>query len=115
LGAEALTVRTWLALLVAPVLALTDQSVAYALTSWVCAGYPRWALHLPHALLLAATLAATFLAWGAWREIAPGDDGRGVLSRRRLMAGAAIASGAFSSLVIVALWIPGWLLSPCYA
>jgi hypothetical protein len=107
--------RTWLALLVAPVLALTDQGVAYALASWVCAGTSRWALHLPHALLLAATLTATLLAWTAWRAIAPGDDGRGVLARRRLMAGAAIASGAFSSLVIVALWIPGWLISPCYA
>ena len=107
--------RTWLALLAAPVLALTDQSISYALAPWVCVGYPHWALHLPHALLLAATVVATLLAWTAWRRIESGDDGRGVLSRRRLLAGVAVASSAFSSLVIVALWIPAWLLSPCYA
>jgi hypothetical protein len=107
--------RTWLALLIAPLLALTDQSVAYAVVPWVCAGYPGWAVHLPHALLLAATLGMTLLAWAAWRQIPQEEDGRGIIARRRLMTGVAVATGSLSSLVIAAMWVPAWLLSPCYA
>jgi hypothetical protein len=107
--------RTWFALLVAPILALTDQSVAYAMTGWACAHQQAVAVHGVHVLFLAATIAGTFAAWGLWRATLPSKTRNETLARRHFLAGLATASGALSALAIAAMWIPNWLLSPCLA
>jgi hypothetical protein len=105
--------RIWLALLVAPLIALADQSVNLALASWACAERLEWAAHLSHGATLLLTLAATGLAWSAWREQPRG--GREPHASRRFLAGIAIASAALSASTIAAMWIATWMLSPCYA
>ena len=104
---------TWLALLVAPILALADQSIAFAATGWACARQGTGSVHFVHALFLAATLAATFLAWQSWRAgadvVAVDESG----ARRHFLAGLAFASAMLSALTIAAMWLPTWLLSPC--
>jgi lysylphosphatidylglycerol synthetase-like protein (DUF2156 family) len=106
--------RSWPALLLAPVLALADQSVAYALAPLACA---RQGVLLPHAVhfaFLAATVALTLLAWSAsraTRDYRP-DDAQS--ATRPFLALTATLTGALCTLVIVALWIPQWVLSPCY-
>ena len=50
--------RIWLALIVSPLLALTDQTVAFAMVGWACAHQSVALLHASHALFLAATTAA---------------------------------------------------------
>jgi hypothetical protein len=107
--------RIWVALLVAPLLALVDQSVAYSTVTWSCAHGHALAVHASHALFLAAIAAATLFAWQLWRETravrSRGED----LARRHFMAGIALASGALSGLVVIAMWIPAWVLAPCIA
>jgi hypothetical protein len=112
----------WPALLLAPLLALGLQSVAYALVTPSCASQQTAALHGVNAGALVLALAMTGLAWQAWRRsvasLAPGtritasEAGRAE-SRRSFLALVATTVGALSSLVIVALWLPVWFLSPC--
>jgi hypothetical protein len=109
--------RTWPGIVLAPLLALADQSVAYALVQWGCFHQQFAALQLVHAFFLAATLATLVPAWpGAMRarlpdRAAPGDTH----DRHHFMSVVSLMLGAFSALVIVALWIPQWVLSPCFA
>ena len=63
--------RIWLALLLAPILALADQSVAYAISGWACAHQQPLATHAVHLVLLLAVLASTGLAAQAWRATRP--------------------------------------------
>jgi hypothetical protein len=107
--------RIWFALLVAPILALTDLSVAYALTGWACAHQQVLAMHGVHVLFLAATVIGTLAAWGRWRTTSSWKSRSETLARRHFLAGLATASGALSALAIAAIWIPNWVLSPCLA
>jgi len=103
----------WLALLVAPTLALADQCVALSMTVWACRGQHLLALHLVHLPFALATAVATLLAWQAWRETAPASAAGDANARRHFIAGMAIGIAALSLLVIVTMWAPTWLLSPC--
>jgi hypothetical protein len=107
--------RIWFALLAAPVLALADQSIAFAMTGWACAHQQTLAMHGVHVLFLAATVAGTLAARGLWRATLRVKTGDETLARRHFLAGLATASGALSALVIAAMWIPNWVLSPCLA
>ena len=103
--------RIWFALLLAPVLALTDQSVAYATAGWACTHQHAAVVHGVHAVFLAAILAGTLAAWRHWRATPARAE---PLASRHFLAGLATASGALSSLVVLAMWIPNWMLSPCF-
>ena len=104
----------WLALLVAPVLALADQSVALSITVWACRGQHGLALHALHAAFAAATAATTLLAWRCWRATVPAMAADETTARRHFLAGMAIGVSALSFLVILALWGPTWALSACW-
>ena len=103
--------RIWIALLVAPLLALANQAITYALADSACTGPNRLPFHGINLVFLVATIAATDLAWQLRGDV-PGDDP--AARRRRFLAGVATAAGIISALAIVALWIPGWVLSPCF-
>jgi hypothetical protein len=105
--------RVWIALLVAPVLALADQGIAFATASWACEHQNALAAHVVHATFLAATLAATAAVWQLWRETRRIETADETLVRRHFVAGLATASGALSALAIAAMWIPTWVLAPC--
>ena len=79
--------RTWFALLAAPVLALADQAIAYA---------------------------AAIAAGQRWRATALAPAGEAG-ARRHFLAGIATGTATLSALVILAMWIPAWLLSPCFS
>jgi hypothetical protein len=106
--------RIWFPLLAAPTLALTDQSIALAMTGWACANQQAFAMHGVHALFLVATVAATVAAWGLWRATSRAKPDEPI-ARRHFLAGVATASSALSTLVIAAMWVPNWILSPCLA
>ena len=105
--------RTWFALLGAPLLALADQSISYATVGWSCAHQHTLVVHAVHGVFLAAIVIGTRFAWHLWRETralrAQGEEP----ARRHFMAGLAAASGALSALVVGAMWLPVWILSPC--
>jgi len=59
--------RTWPGIVLAPLLALADQSVAYALVEWGCHAQQFASLHIVHLVFLLATLATLVPAWRAAR------------------------------------------------
>jgi hypothetical protein len=118
-SSASILLRSWPALLLAPLLMLGLLSLAYALVTPACAHQGGEGLHALAGTTLLLALALTGLAWDGWRAAGalprsmntmPADhEGGSDLFLSRV----ATLVGAFSSLTIVALWIPLWLLSPC--
>lgn len=111
--------RIWLALIVAPGIALAAQAVMYALVTPSCSLQTRVLIHAVAAGALLASLALALLARGEWKRKAMtaadgpdsnhGDPG----STRRFLAAAATAVAGLSALVIATMWFGAWVLSPC--
>jgi hypothetical protein len=95
---------SWPALLIAPLLVLAEQSLAYALAPALCATQQGAWLHAVAAPFVLASAALTWRAARALRFAAPAQ-----LFMARLGTGV----GALSTLVLLALWIPKWVLEPC--
>jgi len=110
---------TWLALLVAPSLVLVDLTIAYAMVTPTCARQQEQMLHLISAGFLTASLLLTILAAietrRLWTVEAAHVDADDAGNRQYFLARVAVWTGALSSLVIAARWIPQWVLSPCFA
>jgi hypothetical protein len=106
--------RIWLALIVAPLLALESQSIAFALVHWACDHQTMVAVHALYVACIGTTVVFGALAWRHGREsvTVAGSEAR---RRQRFLSGLATASAALSSLVIAAMWVPTWMLSPCIA
>ena len=108
--------RVWPAFL-APIIALTDQSVAYAFVQWACATQNEAVIHWVHFIFFALAVMATLPAWAdaARYGATPTPDAAGPgAGRARMMSITAAMTGALSSLVILAMWAPTWFLSPCF-
>lgn len=102
--------RIWYGLIVAPLLALGDQSVAYAVVSWSCAHQTVVAIHLVHLLFLIAAALGAWLAFNAWHA---GERTKEQASHG--LAAVALAIATLSTLTIAAMWIPAWMISACVA
>ena len=107
--------RIWFALIVAPILALTDQSVSFAMVSWGCAHQSTLAPHVVHLVFLAVTVAGTLAAGQQWRATMEGGESGGRVAQMHFLAGVATASAALSALAIAAMWIPTWMIASCLA
>jgi len=103
----------WLALLVAPTLALADQVIAYAAVGWSCAHAQTAVVHAIHALFLVAAAASLWPAWRLWTATRASADE--AAQRRHFLGGLAIAAGVLSVLAIAAMWMPTWVIGPCIA
>jgi hypothetical protein len=105
--------RIWIALLVAPMLALTDLTIAFATVSWACAHQAAFSVHLVHAAFFALTLASTLAAWTAWREGTGATANGDTPPQAHFLAGVATASAALSTLTVAAMWMPVSVIAPC--
>jgi len=106
----------WLGLIIAPLLALADQTVAFALVGPGCAMQTTLVLHASHAIFLALAVGAMLAAWVKWQETAAAIAGNtDAVRQRHFLAGVATTVAALSAAAIVAMWIPTWLISPCIA
>jgi hypothetical protein len=106
----------WLALIVAPSIALITQSIAYALVTPSCQHDSNGTLHTVAIASFLVASACTLIALTNWRRlrstssITPFD----AAERRELfLARVATMVGIFSSLVIFAMALPIWVVSPC--
>jgi hypothetical protein len=112
--------RTWLALLVAPSLALACQSAMYALVTPSCSMQTRVVIHVVAFGALALAALFTLMALAQWRRASlatphgPDSDGADRRTSRGFLAAVAAAVGTISCLVIFAMWITVWVLSPCW-
>jgi len=105
----------WTGLLLAPAAFLLNLEVAYALVPTACSAGSRVLVHLVHLLCLLLAAAGGLTALHSWRssgEIWPGEEG-GRLGRSRFMAGLGLLLRTLFVLVILAQWIPSWVLNPC--
>jgi hypothetical protein len=105
----------WAGLLLAPAAFLLNLEVAYALVPTACSAGTRLLMHIAHLVCLIVAAAGALIARRSWRltgEIWPGGAG-GRLSRSRFMAGVGLLLSLFVVMVIVAQWIPSFVLSPC--
>jgi hypothetical protein len=105
----------WVGLLLAPVAFLVNLEVAYALVPTACASRHELPLHLVHFVCLLLTLFGLVTARRCWKATGatwPGEAGD-PLSRSRFMAGMGLLGSALFVLVILAQWIPSFMLDPC--
>jgi heme/copper-type cytochrome/quinol oxidase subunit 3 len=111
--------RIWLALLVAPSLALAAQSIMYSLVTPSCSIQTRVTIHAVGLLTVALAALFTVLARAEWSRLAatspqgPDNDTAAPQNVRRFLAVVATAVGGLSTLVILTMWFAGWVLSPC--
>ena len=111
--------RIWLALLVAPGLALGAQSAMYALVTPSCTVQTRVAIHAVALVTLLLTALFTVMARAEWARLAnasphgPDNDTGAPQNVRRFLAVLATAVAGLSALLILMMWFAGWVLSPC--
>ena len=105
--------RIWPALLLAPLLALADEVIAYAAVGWSCVRERAIVVHSVHLLFLVAAAATVPSAWRLWKETT--GLGNEVVRRQHFLAGLALACAALSVLVIAAMSVPTWFIAPCVA
>ena len=110
-----MAIANWLALLLAPVLTLTAFSSNYALVTPACEQQANVAwLHGVFAASLLLSVLFTVLAGRNWQRSKAHQAESQTRNRQRFVALVAVLVGALSSLVLLAQWLPLWLLSPCY-
>jgi hypothetical protein len=105
----------WAGLLLPPIAFLLDLETAYALVPTACSSRNELPIHLAHILCLLLTLFGGLTAWRWWRlrgATWPGEEG-GALARSRFMAGLGLLLSGLFALLIVAMWIPSFVLDPC--
>jgi hypothetical protein len=105
--------QAWPGLFVAPLTALAHLTMVFAMSTPSCRMQSEALLHGVSIAALLVALACTAMAASAWRH-APGAQ-TDANARRRFVAAVATGVGALSAVVIVALWLPPWWLSPCWA
>jgi hypothetical protein len=105
----------WVGLLLAPVAFLINLEAAYAVVPTACSARNELPVHLIHLACLLLTLYGLLTAWRSWKATGatwPGEAGD-PLARSRFMAGTGLLVSAMFVLVIVAQWIPSFVLDPC--
>jgi hypothetical protein len=114
--------RTWPALLLAPLLALAQQSICLSLTKHACQQQTTLALNVVSGAVLLAILALMGLAASDWRSTrertAPPAVSAQLEDTRsgrwpHFLAVAATLMGGFCALVSLLMWMPVWVLVPC--
>jgi cytochrome c biogenesis factor len=105
----------WTGLLLPPIAFLISLEVSYALVPAACSSGSELPVHLVHLGCLLLALIGGLIAWRWWKRQGAtwaGEEG-GPLARSRFMAGLGLLLCALFALVIVAMWIPSFLLDPC--
>jgi hypothetical protein len=101
--------------LLPPLAFLINLEVAYALVPTACSGRNLLPVHLVHLISLVLAIVGGLTALRHWRLSGatwPGGAG-GRLSRTQFMSGVGMLLGLLFALVIVAQWIPSFILDPC--
>jgi hypothetical protein len=105
----------WIGLLLAPVVSLINLEVAYALVPPACSSHNTLPVHLVHLVCLLLTLYGLLTAWRGLKAAGSswsGEEGD-PLARTRFMAGVGVLMSTLFVLVILAQWIPSFVLDPC--
>jgi hypothetical protein len=114
--------RSWPALLLAPLTALAQQSICLALTRHACQQQSTLAVHAVSAVSLLLIVGMTWLATSEWlaSRTRPGHaaaqrDEAAPARLAHFLAATGMLVGALSALVALFMWVPAWVLNPCTA
>ncbi len=114
---QALSTNTFLlyyGILVGPTSWVFDESLSYMLEQHSCSTGHFYVLHIVSALAVVAALSGAVVAWQQASAAGEGnDDGGSIRDRAYFMARLGIAMSIGFALVIIALAVPKWVLSPC--
>lgn len=110
--------KSWLGLVVAPVVALAAQSTLYSMVTPSCSQQMRLNMHLAAAMALAIAAIFAVIAFSEsslhrGEPDSPDHDGAHPPVPRRFLADIAAAVAALSCLVILAMWFVLWVNGPC--
>ncbi len=100
----------WYGVLVGPGAWALDEGLSYAITQHACSTGQYYILHVISVICF--LLAATGIAAGALERMAAQKAGS-VRDRSLFMAHLGIVTSLTFALVIVALAVPRWILTPC--
>jgi hypothetical protein len=107
--------RQVMALIGGPAAVLLTQQAKYLLVAPACASGHVAPLHAAAVAGLLLAFGCGGLAFREWRNVGgewPNHEG-GSVGRTRFMAVLAMLIAASSALVMLAQWIPDWIVSPC--
>jgi hypothetical protein len=108
--------KSWLALVLAPSIALATQTTLYSLVTPSCSTQTRLQIHVIALIALVSVLALSAMALGESSLRGPRTecfDDDEPHARNRFLANMATAVGALAALVIFAMWFATWVLTPC--
>jgi hypothetical protein len=106
----------WFGVLAPPAAWLLNLEFGYSLAHAACHGSGVWPLHLASLLALVVAALGGAAALTTWRRTGsdwPNEAG-GVEQRSRMLATLGLGNAAFFAIVIIAQWIPAFVLHPCW-
>ena len=105
----------WAGILIGPAAVVLTFQTNYILVNFACESGWWLALHMLPVLGLVMSLGGVVLSRRMWHdngaEWSAADAGVTPRSRFMAVGGAVLSAGC--ALLIVALWIPAWIVSPC--
>jgi hypothetical protein len=105
----------WFSILAGPLAFLLNLQLSYMLVQPVCVTAHHLVLHLVPVGALLLTASGGVSAWRNWQRTGQAESSKagGVLPHSRFMAGIGLLTSGLFSFVIVAQWLPNFILSPC--
>jgi hypothetical protein len=105
----------WIGVLVPPIVFLIDLEVAYALVPTACSTQNRLPVHLVHLACLLLVLFSWLMVRRCWKASGAtwAAEQGGPLGSSRFLAGIGVLMSALFALVILAMWLPSFILDPC--
>jgi hypothetical protein len=105
----------WGGFLIPPVAWVLHHQFSYLYTYHACNSGNMWLFHAGTLLLLLFAASGSFLAWRAWKDTGQRwpDEGGAVADRSRFMALGSLILGGLFVLLILAQYIPTFIVDPC--
>jgi hypothetical protein len=105
----------WFGILAGPLAFLLNLQLSYMLVQPVCVTAHHLVLHLVPVGALLLTVSGGVSAWRNWRRTgqAESSEAGGVLPRSRFLAGVGLLTSGLFIVVIVAQWLPNFILALC--
>jgi hypothetical protein len=99
----------------APLSALIMQAVSYVGVQWACGHKDPILIHLGPVIFLLFAVVAVWICWRDWSSVGrlTRAEGSTVTERTRFIALSGLILSAFSTVLIVSMWIPMIVFDPC--
>jgi hypothetical protein len=99
----------------APLSALYMQVIAYAGVQWACGHRNPITIHVVPAIFLLLGIVAVWLSWRDWSAVGrvTRAEGATISHRTRFIALSGLILSAFGVVLILAMWLPMFVFTPC--